>query len=139
MFFFIYKEENRRYKKKISFFISRKDQFLSLRVYYSLLSDMHNISNTVIFLNIILSLKNKQKHSLIFKTLITVCVPCLFEVLFWHFSTLYKSKPKSVRGNVYPPPLLPEEQVGGKSRGFLLLSQCQGKWGSRRQSSRIFQ
>lgn len=82
MFFFIYKEENRRYKKKISFFISRKDQFLSLRVYYSLLSDMHNISKTVIFLNIILSLKNKQKHSLIFKTLITVCVPCLFEVLF---------------------------------------------------------
>ena len=49
MFIFIYKEENRRYKKKISFFISKKDQFTSLRVYYSLLSDMHNISKTVYF------------------------------------------------------------------------------------------
>ena len=66
MFFFIHIEENRRYKKKIVFLFQKKDQFLSLRVYYSLSSDMHNISKTVIFLNVILSLKNNQPHSLIF-------------------------------------------------------------------------
>ena len=99
------KKKTEDIKRIYLFLISKKDQFLSLRVYYSLLSDIHNISKTVIFLNIILSLKNKQKHSLIFKTLITGCVPCLFEVLFWHFSTLYKSKPKRVRGDGYPQPL----------------------------------
>lgn len=66
MFFFIHIEENRRYKKKIFFLFQKKDQFLSLRVHYSLSSDMHNISKTVIFLNVILSLKNNQQHSLIF-------------------------------------------------------------------------
>ena len=124
------KKKTEDIKRRYLFSISKKDQFLSLRVYYSLLSDIHNISKTVIFLNIILSLKNKQKHSLIFKTLITGCVPCLFEVLLWHFSTLYKSKPKRVRGDGYPQPLLQRSKWEENQGGSLFFPNAKGSGGA---------